>query len=346
MNEIETLRATVARLEADNEALTKTVDALIEAVEAQQSGLERGGSFRLFDRSVALEHTVSQRTQQLEQAIHDLQETQTQLLHAQKLEAVGQLAAGIAHEVNTPMQYIGDNVQFLQKAVSRLFDVVDVANEAVQGTEVERKLARAFKKSKVDFLRDRVPRAIEQTLEGVKAVSRIVGAMKEFSHPGSDTMDPTDLNAVLETTLTVSRNEWKYVAEIERDFADDLPVVYAHSSELGQVFLNMVVNASHAIADAKREEGGKIRVRTFTTPDGAVVEISDNGCGMPQHVIDRAFDPFFTTKGVGRGTGQGLAIAHSIIKDHKGRIDVYSEPGQGTRFLITLPAEQVSEAAE
>lgn len=330
-------------LERERDALKRTVDALVEVAEARQAGEQASGSFVLFDQNAALQSLVSQRTEALERVVHELGLTQAQLLNAQKLEAVGQLAAGVAHEINTPMQYIGDNVQFLQKAFSKL-SVLLVA--VVEAAETNEELARAVRTAKTVFLLERIPRSLEQTVEGVEAVSGIIAAMKAFSHPGSVEFEPTDLNSLLETTLTVSRNEWKYVAEVERDFSESLPLVPAHGSELGQVFLNIIVNASHAIADAKREGGGVIRIQTrqCEASNAVVVSIGDNGCGMPADVRKRAFDPFFTTKSVGKGTGQGLAIAHTIIRDHAGTIEIQSEPGAGTSFEIMIPLAQAKAA--
>ncbi|MFK8000345.1 MAG: sensor histidine kinase [Polyangiales bacterium] len=330
-------------LERERDALKRTVDALVEVAEARQAGEVPHGSFVLFDQNAALQSLVALRTEALEIAVHELGLTQAQLLNAQKLEAVGQLAAGVAHEINTPMQYIGDNVQFLQKGFGKLSGLLEVV---VKAAETNEEMAAAVRKAKTQFLQERIPRSLEQTVEGVDAVSRIVAAMKAFSHPGSVEFEPTDLNSLLETTLTVSKNEWKYVAEVQREFASALPLVPAHGSELGQVFLNIIVNASHAIADAKPEGGGVIRIQTRQCEEsGAVmVSIGDNGCGMPADVRKRAFDPFFTTKGVGKGTGQGLAIAHTIIRDHAGSIEIESAPGKGTSFEIMIPLVQAKAA--
>lgn len=267
------------------------------------------------------------------------------LLQAQKLESIGQLAAGIAHEINTPMQYIGDNTHFLKTAFARLSGVVESLDELIaasgdaQLAEARARAETAIKKGKIRFLRERVPRSIQTTLEGIDAVSAIVSAMKAFSHPGSVEKTHTDINAAIETTITVSKNEWKYFATIERDLDPAMCSVPALPAELNQVLLNIIVNAAHAI-EAHKPQGelGVIRISTSLESDAGVIRIADDGCGMPEEVISKIYDPFFTTKEVGKGTGQGLSIAHRIIVDkHGGALSVESEPGGGTEFTIRLP---------
>jgi signal transduction histidine kinase len=278
-----------------------------------------------------------------ENRLHDLESTQAELLNAQKLESVGQLAAGIAHEINTPMQYIGDNTNFLKNTVTRLLAIADAADAASQpgATDADRQnLADLIKKSKVPMLAERAPKAADDALTGVENVSRIVAAMKRFSHPGSSELAPVDLNESITTTLTVCRNEWKYSADVTTNFGD-IPTIQGHLGELNQVWLNMIVNAAHAIADRHQDAKGEITITTTAPDDDHVqIEITDNGAGIPQENIDKVLDPFFTTKEVGKGTGQGLAIAHQVItKAHKGTITIDSTQGQGTTFTITLPTE-------
>jgi PAS domain S-box-containing protein len=269
------------------------------------------------------------------------------LRRAQKLEAIGQLAAGIAHEINTPIQYVGDNVHFLKKAFSDLARVLDTQARLVAwmranaGTpEAVAEILRAAEKVRVGFLQAEVPKAIEDALEGVKRVTEIVQAMKEFSHPGVDEKKPVDLNRAIESTLTVSRNEWKYVAEMVTRLDPDLPPVPCLPGELNQVILNLVVNAAHAIAEVVTEGADKGTITVSTRPCGDWVEIrvQDTGGGIPESIRSRIFDPFFTTKPVGQGTGQGLAIAHSVIVEkHGGAIEFETELGKGTTFIIRLP---------
>ncbi|MEM9070697.1 MAG: ATP-binding protein [Myxococcota bacterium] len=276
--------------------------------------------------------------------ITEREELHAELLQAQKLESIGQLAAGIAHEINTPMQYLGDNAHFLQRALSKLFGVVDAYRDLLDrnntGPDLEASIATVDKNAKLSFLRAKVPKAVENTIEGVGAVSEIVRAMKDFSHPGSNEKTPTDINRAIETTMTVSRNTWKYVAEVNLDLDPSLPHIPALPGELNQVLLNLIVNATHAIEANSGDTKGSISVRTRESEDAVEIDVEDSGCGMPPELLGRIFDPFFTTKEVGKGTGQGLAIARSIIADkHGGRLTVRSTLGEGTCFTIALPTE-------
>jgi two-component system, NtrC family, sensor kinase len=253
---------------------------------------------------------------------------------AQKMESIGQLAAGIAHEINTPIQYIGDNGRFLLDAFRDLLKVIEVRGESSAGTceEVD-----------MEYLSAEIPKAIDQLLEGVSHVARIVRAMKEFSHPGPAEKCPVNLNRAIESTIIVSRNEWKYVADLVTDFDPDLPTVPCLAGRFNQVILNLIVNASHAISDVVDGSGrrGTITIGTRRSGDWAEVWVCDTGKGIPESIRSRVFDPFFTTKDVGKGTGQGLALAHAVIvQEHMGTIGFDSEVGAGTRFTIQLPLEQ------
>ena len=268
-----------------------------------------------------------------------------ELRQAQKLESVGRLASGIAHEINTPMQFVGDNVRFLQDAFRDLQSVLNdfqelcrSSREKRSGPEFGGELDRIAAESDSDFLVKEIPQALSQTLDGVERVVTIVRAMKEFAHPENKGMVPADLNKALSNTLTVARNELKYVAEVETNFGK-LPPVVCSVSDMNQVFLNLLVNAAHAIADVVKGSGrkGKIRVSTSLEDASAVIAISDTGAGIPESIRDRIFDPFFTTKEVGRGTGQGLAIARSVVDRHKGTLTFESEVGKGTCFYVRLP---------
>jgi PAS domain S-box-containing protein len=263
---------------------------------------------------------------------------------AQKLEAVGQLAAGIAHEINTPVQYIGDSVLFLQSAVfdmERLLETYRTGMAALPGgnalNTARERVSKAEQAADLDFLRDEVPKAFERTLDGVQRVTNIVRAMKEFAHPDTAEQGAADVNRALETTLTVATSEYKYCARVERQFGS-LPEVMCNVGELNQVFLNLIVNAAHAIQESGKDAAtGVIVVSTEATDDSVRISIGDNGCGIPDEYRERIFDPFFTTKEVGKGTGQGLSITRSIVERHAGRIDVQSERGAGTTFTLTLP---------
>ena len=273
------------------------------------------------------------------------QRMEVELRQAQKLESIGQLAAGIAHEINTPTQYIGDNTRFIQDSLEELFGVLNAASSLLEGSAPPapdrlQAAREALAGTDLDYLRDELPKATRQSLEGVARVSKIVGAMKEFSHPGSEDKTLTDLNRAIESTTTISRNEWKYVAELETDLDPALPPVPCYPSEINQVVLNLVVNAAHAIGDVVTASGakGRITVRTRQEAGWVVIQVEDTGAGIPETIRSRVFDPFFTTKGVGKGSGQGLAIAHSVVVDkHGGTIGFVSEPGRGTIFTVRLP---------
>ena len=279
------------------------------------------------------------------ESLKEQQNMEIQLRHAQKLEAVGQLAAGIAHEINTPTQFINDNMHFLQQTFEdyhQLFEYYSRLEETHRGNNQHAELLEEIKGIKermdLEYLQQEAPLAIEQSLDGLARVSKIVQAMKEFSHPGVEGKVPTDLNTAIDTTLNVSRSEWKYHAEIERDFDLNLPKVMVLPGEFNQVLLNLIINAAHAIEATGDEREGKILVRTYQKDNSVYVEVKDNGSGIPGEIMNRIFEPFFTTKDVGKGSGQGLAIAYSIIVDkHKGALDVKSEAGKGSLFTIRLP---------
>ncbi|HEU4600402.1 MAG TPA: ATP-binding protein, partial [Steroidobacteraceae bacterium] len=265
---------------------------------------------------------------------------------AQKLESVGRLAAGLAHEINTPIQYVADSVYFLKSAFEDLSKVFAAYREAAAtqakqaGDETVARLKALESTADYDFLSEEVPKAFERTLEGTDRVAGIVRAMKEFAHPDTNEHKPADINHALQTTLTVARSEYRYAAQIRTQFGE-LPEVLCNIGELNQVFLNLIVNSAHAIADTGKDSTtGLISIGTTLNGEEVQISIADNGCGIPRENLEKIFDPFFTTKEVGRGTGQGLAIARSIVVDkHGGRIDVASEPGGGTEFIISLPVQ-------
>jgi two-component system sensor histidine kinase TtrS len=296
-------------------------------------------------RFVAIVRDISQRMQEEKEK----EKLQSQLLHTQKLESVGQLAAGIAHEINTPTQYIGTNIDFLDdgfKDVATLIGAYQRLLTAEQDHSVTpaliQEVEETLEAADWDYLAQELPLAIAQSKDGVHRISTIVRAMKEFSHPGNKEKVPLSLNNLINTTLIVSRNEWKYVADVETDFAGDLPLVPCLSDQMGQVFLNLLVNASHAIATQLGENPngvkGRVTISTRQVADQVEVRLQDTGCGIPGDILTKVFDPFFTTKEVGKGTGQGLAIARDVIvTKHGGTLEVESEPGQGATFIIRLP---------
>ncbi len=278
-----------------------------------------------------------------------------QLLQSQKLESIGQLAAGIAHEINTPTQYVGDNLNFLKDGFSDLLKILNLCAKLhadpkpeEPSSELSAELVEAIKDVDLEYLREEIPDAISQSLEGIGQVTRIVSAMKEFSHPSLEEMIQTDINSALQSTVTVSRNEWKYVADIDWRLEPSLQSVICLPGELNQVFLNIIVNAAHAIADVvEGGEKGTITIRTRNDGDHVEISIADTGGGIPENIRHRIFDPFFTTKEVGKGTGQGLAIAHNVITaKHRGALCVQSEEGKGSTFIIRLPVSSDSGIAK
>jgi len=267
---------------------------------------------------------------------------------SRKLEAVGSLAAGIAHEINTPIQFVGDNTNFMSDSFKSLMSLIKAyeglwqkANSGADIAELDHERVTAEEEADIVYLKAEIPSAIEQTLDGVKRVSKIVRAMKDFAHSDQGVKSTNDLNAMLESTLTVARNELKYVADVTTNFDQGLPDIDCYRDELNQVFLNLLINASHAILGVVGDESaqkGLITVSTQLDNNDVVVRISDTGTGIPKSVRERIFDPFFSTKEVGKGTGQGLAIARRIVVDkHVGSLDFETEEGKGTTFIIRLP---------
>lgn len=277
---------------------------------------------------------------------------------ARKMESIGQLAAGIAHEINTPTQFIGDHTRFVKDSLAGITDLLKTYEQVFQKAktsgslpkEDELAVEKAREEADLEYVIARVPKALEQILEGINRVATIVRAMKDFSHPDQAEKVPANLNKYIESTVTVARNEWKYVADMELDLDKNLPFVTCLPGEINQVILNMIVNAAHAIGDVVGASGekGKGRITITTRADDAWIEIriADTGPGIPAHVQPRIFDPFFTTKEVGKGTGQGLAIAYNVIvKKHGGSIHFETAEGKGTGFVIRLPIGATKEQA-
>jgi EAL domain-containing protein (putative c-di-GMP-specific phosphodiesterase class I) len=268
-----------------------------------------------------------------------------------RLEAVGQLSAGIAHEINTPLQFVGDSVTFLQDAVDELLRLTWLYRETLNGdapipVEERRRIMReAEERAEVDYLCERIPLAFARTTDGIARVRSIVQAMKRFSHASSNESAPADINEAIETTLAVCRNEYKYVANVSLALGE-LPPVNCNIGELNQVFLNLIINSAQAL-DEKVSESGQLGVISISTQvDGSDVEIviADDGPGIPRELQERIYEPFFTTKQVGQGTGQGLALALATIDGHGGSLKCASEPGQGATFTIRLPLERPTPA--
>jgi signal transduction histidine kinase len=265
---------------------------------------------------------------------------------------VGQLAAGIAHEINTPMQYVRNNVTFFARAfgeVSLLLADYKHLQQQEPGLELAEDAAKRLKNNKIDFLMEEIPESIDEIEDGINRVVKIISAMKEFSHPGTGEKVAIDLNRAVESTITVARNEWKYVAEMVTDFDPDLPMVVCLPDQITQAVLNLIVNSAHAIKETGAGisgDLGRITISTRQDKDWAELQVSDTGAGIAKENHNRIFEPFFTTKEVGKGTGQGLAITHdAIVNKHGGTIDFTSEPGKGTTFTIRLPIVPPSAGA-
>jgi PAS domain S-box-containing protein len=280
--------------------------------------------------------------------ITDRRKLETQLQQSQKMEAIGQLAAGIAHEINTPTQFVGDNTRFFQDAYEDLIQIIreyEKLIEKAKSGSLNRELIAAaeerIENMDLAYLEEEIPVALEHTLKGVDRITKIVQAMKIFSHPGLFVKQPTDINSEIEKAITITRNEWKYAAQMKTDFDLNLPDVPCYRAELNQVILNMIVNAAHAIEEAKDEnvsQQGTIHISTYRKGNWAKIRISDTGAGIPEDIRHKIFDLFFTTKGPGKGSGQGLAISHSVIVEkHKGTLNLESRVGEGTSFIIGLP---------
>jgi signal transduction histidine kinase len=283
-------------------------------------------------------------------------EVEVHLRHVHKLEAVGQLAGGIAHEINTPAQFLGDNVAFLKAStadlVATLESISRLERETRAGADDDRLRAGIcgeLQKSDLAFLATEVPSAFTQTLEGIGRITRIVRAIKEFTGPGSGQREFADLNQAIETTVIVCQNRWSPVAELVTELDGSLPLVPCVIGDINQVVLNLILNAVDSIEEARAGDPssrGRILIRTRAERDLAVIEVSDDGVGIADHVREHLFEPFFTTKEVGQGTGEGLCLAHRIVvKDHGGTIGTQSQTGPGALFTIRLPLGESSVEA-
>lgn len=319
------------------------------------SAIELTGKHRT-GREIPLEISVSECLQgpqnhRLTVVIRDVTErrrTERQSALSQKLESIGQLAAGVAHEINTPIQYVGDNLNFLLDSWNSVFRLLAAYQESPMSVESgpeARKppegIARLSEEIDIDYLQMEIPKAIRQSLDGVKRVAEIIGAMKELSHPGSAAKTAVDLNHAIKNTIVVSKNAWKYVADLTADLDAELPAVQCIAGDIHQVILNLIINAADAISDRDKDNAdtkGQILVSTRREGDWVEIRVGDTGMGIPETIQSRIFDPFFTTKSVGKGTGQGLAIAHAIIvQKHQGSIQFETQRGAGTTFVIRLP---------
>lgn len=313
---------------------------------------ERYAHVRSFIRH-APDYTEGRRVRGFSIDITAQKKLETELQQAQRLESVGRLAAGIAHEINTPVQFVNDNCYFLKDSVPQVRSVLAghqeclraVAAGSMTAAEALERTAALELAADLAFLHENMPTAVGRALEGLERIAAIVRSMKEFSHPNQDAASSADINVAILSTLTIARNEYKYVADV-RTVLGEIPPVLCYVGEVNQALLNIIVNAAHAIGEAVAgtERKGLITVTTLSEEGSVLISIADTGPGIPQAIQDKIFDPFFTTKVVGKGTGQGLAIARSVIVErHRGTLTFESEPGKGTTFLIRLPLDAARE---
>jgi PAS domain S-box-containing protein len=293
------------------------------------------------DGVVVMFHDISKRKfAEAEQA-----RLERELNQSHKMTAVGQLAGGIAHEINTPIQYVGDNLHFFQEALGDIVSLLgrykDLHRRAAGIDELKPQVVQideAVEEADLDYLEEELPKAIEQSIAGASQVAGIVQAMKEFAHPGSVNKEPTDMNRLVSNAVAVCKNEWKYAANLELDLDEQLPPVTCMASEISQVMLNLIVNAAYAIEAKGEEEKGRILISTRQFDDQVEIRVADSGTGIPKSVQPNVFNPFFTTKDVGRGSGQGLAIVQDmVVVKHQGKIFFETEEGRGTTFVVRLP---------
>ena len=320
-----------------NQAL-KTLNDRLNLAKAELAQANEQLEARVVERTAQLKQAndqLEQEHQALLGSIAQLQQAQAQLLQSEKMAAVGQLAAGVAHEINNPLGFINSNISSLSAYTAGLFSLIDayekLERETPAGLPERRNVEDVRKVVELDYLRQDIPDLLHESSQGLARVKRIVADLKDFSHVDEGDWKEADINAGLESALNVVWNELKYKAKVVKEFGQ-LPTVRCIPAQLNQVFMNLLINAAQAI-----EDSGLITVHTRAAEGSVQIEISDTGQGIPDHVQKRIFEPFFTTKPVGKGTGLGLSISWDIIKRHNGRIDVKSSPGQGTTFTITVP---------
>jgi signal transduction histidine kinase len=306
---------------------------------------------KLRQLNIELEQRVKERTVELEDAYRELKQAHSSVLQQEKMASLGQLASGIAHEINTPTQYVGNNITFLSSSLEDLLNGIeqhrkDLSEKCKDRTETLDSLDALFKEIDFDYLKTESIFALKESEEGIKRISDIVRAMKDFAHPGAFQLEPVDLENLIKSTVEICRNEWKVVAQLSIEH-ESLPLnINGLRSELGQVMLNLIINAVDAIADTLQGENkqGHIWIRTRKIDHWAEIQITDTGCGIPQSLQLKIFEPFFTTKKAGHGSGQGLAIVYNIIADkHQGELSVNSEPGKGSTFTVRLPLAESQE---
>jgi len=334
-------------LEAKEEVLTR----LIERIYKEEAGASQDEVTIALNKLVETKsRELGERNQQLEEVYSALGIAHRELLQAQKLESIGRLAAGVAHEINTPIQFVGDSIQFLRDGINDLLGLISgitaILEENASQPSASPILLKGLNELKakydMDYLAEHMPKAIERSSEGLSRVTEIVRSMKTFSYPDQKAMSQFDIIRSLQTTLSISKNEYKYFAKIETAF-DEIPMIECLGGEINQVFLNLIINAAHSIEEVNSCSGelGTITVRAKNQGEYIVIEIEDTGAGIPAHIQPNIFDPFFTTKEIGKGTGQGLAISRQVIVEtHHGELTFVTEVGKGTTFFVKLPIQQ------
>ena len=274
---------------------------------------------------------LEEKNRELEAALNEIEKAQAQILQQEKMASIGQLAAGVAHEINNPVGYVMSNLVSLRKYCDRLAGYIDWQSELITDQALLERMAQERRAKKLDFILEDTRNLIVESIEGTERIRKIVYDLKGFARSGGEESGPADLNQGIQSALNVLWNELKYKVSVVRELAE-LPPTRCNINQLNQVFLNIIMNAAQAI-----EEQGEIRISSAREEDFIVVRISDNGCGIDKENIGRIFEPFFTTKAVGVGTGLGLSISYQIVKKHSGEIDIESEPGRGTTFIIRIP---------
>ena len=291
---------------------------------------------------------LEEKTDELETAYEQLKQTHTRMLQQEKMASIGQLAAGIAHEINTPVQFVGDNLVFLRDSFDEMLYGINQYHEmkvsAEQNSEelikLRNQIISLFGDLDFDYLKSEIPLALDQTTEGVRHVAEIVQAMRNFAHFSNNELGPVNIDDLIQSTVEVTRNAWKEIADLTVVKAEPPLVVKGAWSELGQVFLNLIMNATEAIEDAQTRDNapGNISIQCRREDNWGVIVVKDTGCGIDPSLQGRIFEPFFTTKDVGQGTGQGLAMTYNIVTEaHAGELTVESEPGKGSSFIVRLP---------
>ncbi len=313
--------------------------------EVRERSIELG---KLNDQLNRNKTELEKHREELESAYRELQQTHTQLLQQEKMASIGQLAAGIAHEINTPIQFVVSNISFLRDSFHELLTsiweyrekMVSADTDLSAVPELHAQILSLFEECDLEYLNREIPLALEQTAEGARRVAKIVHAMNKFAFTGNTELGPVELDDLIHTTIEISRNAWKPVAELDVKLVNPPLVVKGRRSDLGQVLLNLIINAVDAIADALQQDKkpGQIHILTRRKENWGEILVKDSGCGIESSLLTRIFEPFFTTKEVGRGSGQGLAIAYNIITEsHGGKLLVESNPGRGSTFTVRLP---------